>query len=600
MDGDAEGVAPAQLQREPASMTNGHNDRPRSLSSQADSELRSVHSDDDHRDQRTQLDDTTESPSSLVPTGIQLERYAHDYSLHTDYLARYRSGAVTEGIFSLAQPFGPPHPASPGELPEDLGVAPTGTLWSDDEKQRLFGSLARRSRWRPDLIALDVKTKSESQIAWYLDTLKLMSDMEKARRPDRLVPESSIWREGYAPVAREVSSRWIEIEETLAVALMHRQIEDFSNLQSVAEEKELQRKLRPLTSLKVYNDIKGHDSLLTKTLLRKSDYTDQVEQANLILQEQEQKDVRKFLSELTRRRLGHISAGLAKSKPDDRAMEPRDLDENGTIPLDLYHEIEARWKEDESRLAVLKRGGKDRWTLEESIEAESLRKKVSARKKEMKEFEERIVRAEENEVVQDVIEEEARDTEGENVHENGDGAEVELKEDGRGRKRKRKRRQKKVKKEQSPDDMVVDQEAGDGDDRSTKKAKLGFGALNLTSGEEAGANGASVSENDQLNGKPRTIKPREHLFTRKEARTTLKRLKSDLEAKLDAGKLEREAEVKRLDKCGPSKLPGRERRKDGILSSVLKRTIAEFEEKKLDMFNLDRIIAMCVAKSVCE
>jgi len=590
MDGVAEGVALARLQHEPALMTNGHDDRPRSLSSQADSELRSVHSDGDQHDRRTHLHNSTESPHSLVPTGIQLERYTHDYSLHTDYLARYRTGAVTEGIFTPAQPFGPSHPASSGELPEDLGVPPTGTLWTDAEKQCLFGSLARRSRWRPDLIALDVQTKSESQIGWYLDALKLMSDMEKARRPDRLVPESSIWREGYAPVAREVSTRWVEIEETLAIALNHQQARDTSHLESIAEEKELQRKLRPLTSLKVYNDVKGNDSLLTKTLLRKTDYTDQVEQANLILQEEEQKDIRKFMSELTRRRLRHISAGLAELNPDDRAMEARDLDEDGTIPLDFYHEIEARWKEDEARLAVLKRAGQDRWTTEESIEAENLRKKVSARKKEMKEFEERIVSAEKSEIAQDVVEEEARDTGGEAMHGSGNLTEVEVKEEGAGRKRKR--RQRKIKKEHSLDDMVAEQEAGENDGRSTKKAKLRSGAINLASSEEAGATGASNV--DKLDDEPRTTKPREHLFTRKEARATLKQLKADLEAKLDAGKLERETEVNKLDKYGPAKLPGREKRKDGSLSSVMNETVADFEGKKLGMFNLDGIIAMWV------
>ena len=147
--------------------------------------------------------------------------------------------------------------------------------------------------------------------------------------------------------------------------------------------------------------------------------------------------------------------------------------------------------------------------------------------------------------------------------------------------------------------MAVDQEVGEGDDKSAKKAKLDSATVNLTSAEEPGANGASAADINKLDDEPRTIKPREHLFTRKEARTTLKQLKSDLEAKLDAKKLEREAEVKKLDMFGPARVPGQER-KEGRLWSVLKGAVAEFEGKKLDIFNLDRVVTMCVAVLRCR
>ncbi|KAH8081103.1 hypothetical protein HD553DRAFT_261625, partial [Filobasidium floriforme] len=96
-------------------------------------------------------------------------------------------------------------------------VPPTGVLWSDQETQTFFGSLARRSRWRPDLISQDLGgSKSESEIGWLIDSLRLLSEIERAKRPDRGTEENSIWKEGFAPCVREVSEGWIEREEDLA------------------------------------------------------------------------------------------------------------------------------------------------------------------------------------------------------------------------------------------------------------------------------------------------------------------------------------------------------------------------------------------------
>jgi hypothetical protein len=71
-------------------------------------------------------------------------------------------------------------------------VPPSNAVWTADEKAVLFASLARHSRYRPDLIAADVRTKSESLVAEYLAVLA----WEAAHVSDRKGEggESASWR----------------------------------------------------------------------------------------------------------------------------------------------------------------------------------------------------------------------------------------------------------------------------------------------------------------------------------------------------------------------------------------------------------------------
>jgi hypothetical protein len=88
---------------------------------------------------------------------------------------------------------------------------PPSSYWSSDEKDLFFHGLAVYSRFRPDLIAESIKTKSIFDVCLYLDILQTAS--------------SSIPSEIHGPFrsslepAMEVSSTWIQHEEKIAAEL---------------------------------------------------------------------------------------------------------------------------------------------------------------------------------------------------------------------------------------------------------------------------------------------------------------------------------------------------------------------------------------------
>ena len=99
--------------------------------------------------------------------------------------------------------------------------------WSSREKALFFSALSRHSRFRTDLIAGDVSSKSEAEVEWYLALLQ--SGAESVRRTDGSIVGrrdrrarwrgSHRWTEGRAGAAREVSGRWVEREEELGWAV---------------------------------------------------------------------------------------------------------------------------------------------------------------------------------------------------------------------------------------------------------------------------------------------------------------------------------------------------------------------------------------------
>ncbi|WVN86886.1 uncharacterized protein L203_102060 [Cryptococcus depauperatus CBS 7841] len=98
-------------------------------------------------------------------------------------------------------------------------VYPTNAFWNSHEKSAFFAALARHSRYRPDLIALDIG-KSESEVVWYFDLLesaRIHQDQEPRRRNRKTeLKRSHRFQEGLAPAAREVSASWLKVEEGLA------------------------------------------------------------------------------------------------------------------------------------------------------------------------------------------------------------------------------------------------------------------------------------------------------------------------------------------------------------------------------------------------
>lgn len=89
-------------------------------------------------------------------------------------------------------------------------------VWTPQEKDTLFHALSVHSRFRPDLISHEIKTKSVPEVCNYLTTLRLAASQE-----ENVVPYSQ-WRQNL-PIATEVSSEWIAMEEEAALDITTRE-----------------------------------------------------------------------------------------------------------------------------------------------------------------------------------------------------------------------------------------------------------------------------------------------------------------------------------------------------------------------------------------
>lgn len=88
---------------------------------------------------------------------------------------------------------------------------PPSSYWSSDEKDLFFHGLAVYSRFRPDLIAESIKTKTTLDVCVYLDILQTASSSIPSEIHGSL--------RGSLEPAMEVSSKWIQNEEQIAAAL---------------------------------------------------------------------------------------------------------------------------------------------------------------------------------------------------------------------------------------------------------------------------------------------------------------------------------------------------------------------------------------------
>ena len=98
-----------------------------------------------------------------------------------------------------------------GEQPFLPAFFPPSSYWSSDEKDLFFHGLAVYSRFRPDLIAESIKTKTILDVCLYLDILQTASSAIPSEIHGSL-------RSSLEP-AMEVSSTWIQNEEQIAEAL---------------------------------------------------------------------------------------------------------------------------------------------------------------------------------------------------------------------------------------------------------------------------------------------------------------------------------------------------------------------------------------------
>lgn len=87
-------------------------------------------------------------------------------------------------------------------------LQPAFTAWTEDEINQFFYALSRFSRFRPDAIAECIRTKNEIEVNALLKNLKENAALLFiAGEPGKTKP---------APAAREMSQKWLKIEESLA------------------------------------------------------------------------------------------------------------------------------------------------------------------------------------------------------------------------------------------------------------------------------------------------------------------------------------------------------------------------------------------------
>ncbi|WVQ93394.1 hypothetical protein IAU59_000463 [Kwoniella sp. CBS 9459] len=128
----------------------------------------------------------------------------------------------------------------------DTVVPPFNAIWTPEEKSLFFASLRRHSRFRADLIAAAVGSKSEIEVEWYLDLLESGASQVGQVDANRINGKqrarwdgSRSWREGLAPACREVSAKWIAREEGLA-----EEVTAVMSMKEVQDRSETSRRMR--------------------------------------------------------------------------------------------------------------------------------------------------------------------------------------------------------------------------------------------------------------------------------------------------------------------------------------------------------------------
>lgn len=110
------------------------------------------------------------------------EWYAEEFERHLKQTVRHYQGALdTRRIGSSA-----------AQGYEDTLTLPELALWKPAEKGRFYAALARHSRLRPDLIALDVQTKREFEVVQFIQLLEKLR--EKTDKEKYKPAEARKWR----------------------------------------------------------------------------------------------------------------------------------------------------------------------------------------------------------------------------------------------------------------------------------------------------------------------------------------------------------------------------------------------------------------------
>ena len=138
------------------------------------------------------------------------------------------------------------HLAGNDGTPLSPSFLPPNAVWTSREKETFFHALSIYSRFRPDLVSDEIKTKSVPDVCNYLSVLQLA-----ASQPEATVSYSQ-WRQNL-PIAMEVSPEWVAMEEEAARDV-------------IAREQDWQRKLiaerrrAEVKSLKKHYKTEPHDA----------------------------------------------------------------------------------------------------------------------------------------------------------------------------------------------------------------------------------------------------------------------------------------------------------------------------------------------------
>jgi len=137
---------------------------------------------------------STRRPSAS--TSIDTEHvinYAEKFQYHQNYVQNHLNGELED---------------TPPLLPSFL---PPASYWTSSEKDRFFHGLSLYSRFRPDLIAEHIKSKSTFDVSVYLDALRVAASRE--------TPNHQTGFRNQMDIAMEVTEEWVSHEEALAVSL---------------------------------------------------------------------------------------------------------------------------------------------------------------------------------------------------------------------------------------------------------------------------------------------------------------------------------------------------------------------------------------------
>ena len=138
------------------------------------------------------------------------------------------------------------HLAGNDGAPLSSSFLPPNAVWTPREKNQFFHALSVYSRFRPDLISYEIKTKSVSDVCNYLSVLQLAAhNQEDAVLDPR-------WRQNL-PIAMEVSSEWVAMEEETSFGVIARE-QDFQR-ELIAEQRRAELKSLERTFKAEFHDM---------------------------------------------------------------------------------------------------------------------------------------------------------------------------------------------------------------------------------------------------------------------------------------------------------------------------------------------------------